>query len=171
MSDFDQLVAAIGSGDLPPASLPAVSFLKAPGYQDGHAAYSDPIDEQQFVVNEINALQQTPGLDEHRGRHRLRRLRRLVRPRLQRRHNPSQTRRRRPHRHRRRAAAGSSLAGQQGRCGYGPRLPLLVDLAVGQAQRRRPHPDRPVLDLAVHRGQLGPRHGSPGSSDSDRRAR
>jgi phospholipase C len=59
-SDFDQLVSAIGNGDLPASALPAVSFLKAGGYQDGHAAYSDPIDEQQFVVNEINALQHTP---------------------------------------------------------------------------------------------------------------
>ena len=25
-------------------NLPAVSFLKAPEYQDGHAGYSDPID-------------------------------------------------------------------------------------------------------------------------------
>ena len=37
-----------------------MSFLKAPGYEDGHAGYSDPTDEQQFVVNEINALEQTP---------------------------------------------------------------------------------------------------------------
>ena len=27
-------------------NLPAVSFLKAPAYQDGHAGYSDPLDEQ-----------------------------------------------------------------------------------------------------------------------------
>ena len=60
MSDFDQLVAAIGRGDLPASALPAVSYLKAPGYEDGHAAYSDPFDEQQFIVREINALQQTP---------------------------------------------------------------------------------------------------------------
>ncbi len=40
-------------------NLPAVSFLKAPGYQDGHAAYSDPLKEQQFVVNTINAIQQS----------------------------------------------------------------------------------------------------------------
>lgn len=39
--------------------LPAVSYLKAPAYQDGHAAYSDPIDEQLFLVNVINALQQS----------------------------------------------------------------------------------------------------------------
>src|SRR5262249_3817930 len=31
--------------------LPAVSYLKAAAYQDGHAAYSDPIDEQNFVVD------------------------------------------------------------------------------------------------------------------------
>ncbi|HTS76328.1 MAG TPA: alkaline phosphatase family protein [Bryobacteraceae bacterium] len=37
---------------------PAVSFLKAPGYQDGHAGYSDPLDEQAFIVGVINFLQQ-----------------------------------------------------------------------------------------------------------------
>ena len=40
-------------------NLPSVSFLKAPAYQDGHAGYSDPIDEQAFVVHVINALQQS----------------------------------------------------------------------------------------------------------------
>jgi phospholipase C len=60
MSDFDALVGAITHGFLSPDHLPAVSFLKAPGYQDGHQGYSDPIDEQQFVVSEINALQNTP---------------------------------------------------------------------------------------------------------------
>jgi phospholipase C len=39
--------------------LPAVSFLKAVASQDGHAAYSDPIDEQKFVVQTINRLQQS----------------------------------------------------------------------------------------------------------------
>src|SRR6202000_2571568 len=47
-------------GTLPPTALPAVSFLKAPGFQDAHAAYSDPLDEQQFVVKEINALEHSP---------------------------------------------------------------------------------------------------------------
>jgi len=37
--------------------LPAVSFLKAPAFQDGHAAYSDPLDEQTFLVQTINHLQ------------------------------------------------------------------------------------------------------------------
>lgn len=40
-------------------NLPAVSFLKARAFQDGHAGYSDPLDEQQFLVSTINALQQT----------------------------------------------------------------------------------------------------------------
>ncbi len=39
--------------------LPAVSFLKAPNYEDGHAAYSDPIDEQHFVVKEVNAIERS----------------------------------------------------------------------------------------------------------------
>ena len=60
LSVFNQLLSGIAGGSLSPDSLPAVSFLKAPGYQDGHAFYSDPIDEQQFVVNEINALEKTP---------------------------------------------------------------------------------------------------------------
>src|SRR5436309_2878925 len=38
-------------------NLPAVSFLKAPSYQDGHASSSDPLDEQYFLVYTINALQ------------------------------------------------------------------------------------------------------------------
>jgi phospholipase C len=41
-------------------NMPAVSFLKAPGYQDAHAGYSDPLDEQAFVVSIINFLQYTP---------------------------------------------------------------------------------------------------------------
>jgi phospholipase C len=41
-------------------NLPTVSFLKAAAYQDGHAGYSDPLDEQQFVVDTINRLQKTP---------------------------------------------------------------------------------------------------------------
>ena len=41
-------------------NMPAVSFLKAPGYQDAHAGYSDPLDEQAFVVSIINFLQHTP---------------------------------------------------------------------------------------------------------------
>ena len=41
-------------------NLPAVSYLKAPHYQDGHPGVSDPINEQHFLVNTINRLQQLP---------------------------------------------------------------------------------------------------------------
>lgn len=40
-------------------NMPAVSYLKAPNYQDGHAGYSDPIDEQHFIADTINKLQDT----------------------------------------------------------------------------------------------------------------
>ena len=38
-------------------NLPAVSYLKAADYQDGHAGYSDPLDEQTWLVDTINRLQ------------------------------------------------------------------------------------------------------------------
>jgi phospholipase C len=41
-------------------NMPAVTFLKAPAFQDGHAGYSDPLSEQTFLVNTINAVQQSP---------------------------------------------------------------------------------------------------------------
>ena len=120
MSDWDALVSAISNDQLPPSALPAVSFLKAPGYEDGHAAYSDPADEQAFVVREINALEQTPdwphtavviAYDDSDGWYD------HAYPGVQ---NPSST-----------VAdylcgSGTPLAGQQGRCGFGPRQPLLV---------------------------------------------
>ena len=52
--DVHDFYDAINQGNFP-----AVNFLKAPGYQDGHAGYSDPLDEQTFVVNVINFLQQS----------------------------------------------------------------------------------------------------------------
>ena len=39
--------------------MPAVSFLKAPRYQDGHAGYSDPLDEQRFLVDTINRIERS----------------------------------------------------------------------------------------------------------------
>ena len=40
-------------------NLPSVSLLKAPAYQDGHAGYSNPLDEQTFLVNTINQIEQS----------------------------------------------------------------------------------------------------------------
>ncbi|MDF3299086.1 phospholipase C [Streptomyces tropicalis] len=53
--DLTDFHAALKAG-----KLPSVSFVKAPAYQDGHAAYSDPIDEQHFLVDQINAIQSAP---------------------------------------------------------------------------------------------------------------
>ncbi|MGV9353086.1 phospholipase C [Streptomyces misionensis] len=53
--DLTDFSAALKAG-----KLPSVSFLKAGEYQDGHAGYSDPIDEQHFLVDEINAIQSSP---------------------------------------------------------------------------------------------------------------
>jgi len=50
--DIGKFFAAADAG-----RLPAVSFLKAPAFQDGHGAYSDPLDEQTFLVQTINHLQ------------------------------------------------------------------------------------------------------------------
>jgi len=41
-------------------NMPAVSYLKAIGIQDGHAGYSDPLDEQQFLTKTINTIMQSP---------------------------------------------------------------------------------------------------------------
>ncbi|HWF35247.1 MAG TPA: alkaline phosphatase family protein [Solirubrobacteraceae bacterium] len=135
-SDFSQLVTAISSGELPPSALPAVSYLKAPGYQDGHPGYSEPADEQQFVASTINALMKSPdwhntavivnyddsdGWYDHvySG---------VINPSLSPADNLTNTTTTGP-------TSGQCgpkpqttppLAGEQGRCGFGPRLPMLV---------------------------------------------
>jgi phospholipase C len=135
-SDFDQLVAAISNGQLPPSALPAVSFLKAPGYQDGHAGYSDPADEQAFVASEINALEHSPdwhstvvivnwddsdGWYDHvySG---------VTNPSQSPADNLTPTNKTLPTSGKCGTESSSSqpLAGEQGRCGFGPRIPFLV---------------------------------------------
>jgi phospholipase C len=108
-------------------NMPAVSYLKASAYQDGHARYSDPLDEQEFLVNTINRLEQTPywkstavviayddsdGWYDHQ-----------MSPITNQSNDPLQD-----------ALTGTNcgtkpnntLGGYQDRCGYGPRQPLLV---------------------------------------------
>jgi phospholipase C len=107
--------------------MPQVSFLKAPGFQDGHAGYSDPLDEQAFVVNEVNLIEASPfwantaiilAYDDSDGWYD--HMNNLV--------NGSQT----TADHTFCNAAAPSLGGVtvtatvQGRCGYGPRQPLVV---------------------------------------------
>jgi phospholipase C len=52
--DITDFFAAVSAGNFP-----AVNFLKAPAFQDGHAGYSNPLDEQTFIVNTINFLEKT----------------------------------------------------------------------------------------------------------------
>jgi phospholipase C len=53
--DIADFVNAASAGNLP-----AVSFLKAPAFQDGHAGYSDPLDEQTWIVRIVNLLEHQP---------------------------------------------------------------------------------------------------------------
>jgi len=108
-------------------NLPAVSFLKAPGYQDGHAGYSDPLDEQQFLVSTINRLERSPfwhdtaviimyddsdGWYDHQ-----------MSPIVNQSQDPGQDALSG-------ASCGTKLSNDSGtyqdRCGYGPRQPLLL---------------------------------------------
>jgi phospholipase C len=52
--DISNFYATLTAGNMP-----AVSFLKAPAAQDGHAGYSSPLDEQTFLVNTINQIEQS----------------------------------------------------------------------------------------------------------------
>ncbi len=45
-------------------NLPAVSYVKAFAAEDGHAGYSDPLDEQVFLVNTVNAIVQAGYWDD-----------------------------------------------------------------------------------------------------------
>ena len=49
ISSFDEAVQA--------GNLPAVSFVKAPAYQNGHPQNSDPLDEQTFIAEKLNELE------------------------------------------------------------------------------------------------------------------
>ena len=53
--DIDDFFTAVSAGNFP-----AVSFLKAIAIQDAHPGNSDPLDEQQFVVKVANFLQAQP---------------------------------------------------------------------------------------------------------------
>ena len=53
--DIQDFFTAVKAGNFP-----SVSFLKASAYQDGHAGYSDPLDEQTFVTEVVNFLEQQP---------------------------------------------------------------------------------------------------------------
>ncbi|HEX6495467.1 MAG TPA: alkaline phosphatase family protein [Acidobacteriaceae bacterium] len=52
--DIHDFTDALAAG-----KMPAVSFLKAPSHENGHAGFSDPLDEQKFVVDMVNAIEQS----------------------------------------------------------------------------------------------------------------
>jgi phospholipase C len=110
-------------------NMPAVSFLKAKGFQDGHAGYSNPLDEQQFLVSTINALQQTDewketaviiSYDDSDGWYD-----HVMGP-IVNQSNVSDDQLLGPGNCGTPSANQVGGTGQNGRCGYGPRLPLLV---------------------------------------------
>ncbi len=118
--DLQDFWAAADSGHMP-----AVSFLKAKRYQDGHAGYSDPLDEQTFLVQTINHLQKLPdwkntvviiSYDDSDGWYD-----HVMSPIVNQSGDPTYD-----------ALLGSGLCGQTAsgassdQCGYGPRLPLMV---------------------------------------------
>jgi phospholipase C len=119
--DLDDFWAAAERG-----GLPAVSFLKAGGFQQGGGGDSDPLDEQDFVVDLINGLQRLPSwrdtaviimYDDSDGSYD------HVMPPIV---NTSRTAADALTGPGRCGGAGPRLAGYQGRCGHGPRLPFLV---------------------------------------------
>jgi phospholipase C len=120
--DLRDFWAAADHGDLP-----AVSYLKAPAYEDGHAGYSDPIDEQRFLTSTINRLERLPSwgstavlitYDDSDGwyDHRMGPVIHESQTPLDALSGPGLC-----------AGHGATVPhGQQGRCGVGPRLPLLA---------------------------------------------
>jgi len=53
--DLSDFLAAAKAG-----YLPAVSYVKLIAFQDGHAGYSDPLDEQAGIVQVVNTVMHTP---------------------------------------------------------------------------------------------------------------
>lgn len=107
--------------------LPAVSFLRGAEYSDGHPGYSDPLTEQRFLVTTINRLQTLPewrsmvifltwddsdGWYDH-----------VMPPILNHSQDPKLDALMGP---KELCGSGAPLGGNQGRCAYGPRIPLLI---------------------------------------------
>ena len=53
--DLTDFYAAVKAGNFP-----SVAYIKLPAYQDGHAGYSDPLDEQAGLVKLVNFIQAQP---------------------------------------------------------------------------------------------------------------
>jgi len=112
--------------------LPQVSFLKAAAYQDGHAGYSDPVDEQTFLATTLNRLQSLPSWkstavvitwDDSDGwyDHVLGNVQTQSQTSLDTLTNPGQC-----GANIKQVPMNSAGMPEQGKCGLGPRLPMLV---------------------------------------------
>jgi phospholipase C len=53
--DYNDFIAAVKAGNYP-----SVNYIKAPSVADSHPGNSDPLDEQAFVTNLVNFLQEQP---------------------------------------------------------------------------------------------------------------
>jgi phospholipase C len=135
--------------------LPAVSYLKATRAQDGHPSNSTPLDEQFFLVDTLNKLRSLPEWkdtalfitwDDSDGwyDHQLGNIMNGSESPFDAFTAPGVCRN-----------GASALNGIQGRCGYGPRIPVLV-ISPYAKENFVDRTDRPVLDSPVHRRQLGP---------------
>ncbi len=140
-------------------NLPAVSFIKAPAWGDGHAGYSDPLLEQMFLVNTINAIQNSPfwestaiviSYDDSDGwyDHQMSPIvnsSAVLNPVNNAQYGDNLN-------GAGKCGNGSPLGGIEGRCGYGPRLPMIVISPYAKPQLRRSHADRSVVDHSLRRG-------------------
>ncbi len=106
--------------------MPAVSFLKAAKYQDGHPGYSDPLDEQHFLVETINRLEKLPtwketaiviAYDDSDGWYD-----HVMGPIVNQSQDPAADALSNPGQ----CGTNRPMGGYQDRCGYGPRTPLMV---------------------------------------------
>ncbi|MGA8031019.1 MAG: alkaline phosphatase family protein, partial [Casimicrobiaceae bacterium] len=130
--DLHDFFDALAAGNMP-----AVSFLKAPAYADGHAGYSDPLLEQTFLVQTINAIMKSPywkstaiviSYDDSDGWYDHQMSPIVNASGVQ---NPGDTRNSDQLNGAGRCGNGALLEDGngnpiEGRCGYGPRLPLMV---------------------------------------------
>ena len=57
---MDKFVQFTNNSSCSPPNYSAPNLVKSAAYQDGHAGYSDPLDEQNFLVNTINAIEESP---------------------------------------------------------------------------------------------------------------
>ena len=139
------------------------SFLKAAAYQDGHAGYSDPLDEQSFLVErsthrEAPRMDQTAiviAYDDSDGwyDHLMGPIVNSSRPPDDALTGPA-------------AAAHAAPGGQRGSLRLRPAAAAAGDLAVREAELRRPHLTDQTSILQVHRGQLGSGRIGGGSTDA-----